>query len=222
MPTIIQHLDAIEHLELVLPEFQREYVWKLDQAKKLLTSLYQDYPTGSLLFWETANPPDIKNNALPKNFIGRVRVLLDGQQRLTTLYLLIKGEIPPYYTQEDIINDPRDLYFHMRKCEFEYYGPVKMGNDPFWIRVVDFFQGKKPGIFKLAQEHAKDENPMDLAQKLSDNLQMLEKIKDHNYPVQLVPGTADIDVAIDVFDLVNSQGTRLTEADLALAHMAGR
>jgi hypothetical protein len=222
MPTIIQHLDAIEHLELVLPEFQREYVWKLDQAKQLLMSLYRDYPTGSLLFWETANPPDIKNNALPKNFIGRVRVLLDGQQRLTTLYLLIKGEIPPYYTAEDIINDPRELYFHMLKREFEYYGPVKMGNDPFWIRVVDFFQGKKPSIFKLAQEHAKDEDPMDLAQKLSDNLQTLEKIKDHDYPVQVVPSTADIDAAIDVFDLVNSQGTRLTEADLALAHMAGR
>jgi uncharacterized protein with ParB-like and HNH nuclease domain len=103
MGTIIQHLDAIEHRELVLPEFQREYVWRLDQAKQLMVSLYKDYPTGSLLFWETINPPDIKNNALPKNFVGRIRVLLDGQQRLTTLFLLIKGEVPPYYTQGNCI-----------------------------------------------------------------------------------------------------------------------
>src|SRR5262249_44453853 len=155
MTTIIQHLDAIEHRELVLPEFQREYVWDLEQAKQLMVSLYRSYPTGSLLFWETASPPDIKNNALPTSFVGRVRVLLDGQQRLTTLYLLLKGEIPPYYTKEDILNDPRDLYFHLQKREFEYYGPVKMGKDPFWIKVTDFFQGRKPNIFALTQQYGR-------------------------------------------------------------------
>lgn len=222
MGTIIQYLDAIEHRELVLPEFQREYVWKLDQAKQLMVSLFKDYPTGSLLFWETANPPDIKNNALPKNFVGRIRVLLDGQQRLTTLYMLIKGEIPPYYSQDDILHDPRDLYFHLLKRDFEYFGPVKMGNDPLWIKVVDFFKGNKPKIFKLAQAVCGDNDPMELAEKLNESVAMLEKIKDRDCPIQVVPSTADIDDAIDVFDLVNSQGTRLTEADLALAHMAGR
>src|SRR5438105_15494885 len=95
--TIGQHLDAIEHCEIVLPEFQREYVWSLEQAKQLVVSLFRGYPTGSILLWETANPPDIKNNALPTNFVGRTRVLLDGQQRLTTRYLLLKGQEPLVY-----------------------------------------------------------------------------------------------------------------------------
>jgi hypothetical protein len=224
MGTIIQHLEAIEHLELVLPEFQREYVWGLEQAKQLMVSLYRGYPTGSLLFWETANPPAIKNNALPKNYVGRVRVLLDGQQRLTTLYLFIKGEIPPYYTSEDLMHDPRDLYFHLVDRDFEYYGPIKMGKDPFWIRVVDFFEGVRPNIFALAQAQTqlRGGDPMELAEQLNASMNLLEGIKQQDYPVQTVPSDADIDDAIDVFDRVNSLGTRLTEAELALAHMAGR
>jgi hypothetical protein len=219
---IIQHLDAIEHRELVLPEFQREYVWDLEQAKQLMVSLYRGYPTGSLLFWETASPPDIKNNALPTSFVGRVRVLLDGQQRLTTLYLLLKGEIPPYYTKEDILNDPRDLHFHLQKREFEYYGPVKMGKDPFWIKVTDFFQGRKPNIFTLTQQYVRDADPMVYAEHLGESIALLEKIKDRDYPAQTVPSGADIDDAIDVFDRVNSLGTRLTQAELALTHMSGK
>lgn len=220
MATVIQHLEAIEHRELVLPEFQREYVWNLEQAKQLMVSLYRDYPTGSLLFWDTANPPEIKNNAIPKNHIGRLRVLLDGQQRLTTLYLLIKGEIPPYYSAEDIKHDPRGLHFHLLRGEFEY--PTKERSDPLWIRVVDFFGGKKPSIFKLAQEHSRGADPMEFAERLNTNVMTLEGIKNRDYPFQTVPSSAEIEDAIDVFDRVNSLGTSLTKAELALTHMSGK
>ena len=88
-------LDEIRNRGLVLPEFQREYVWGRDQAKQLLASLLKGYPVGALLFWRTDNPPDLKNmDRLPQKS-GMIRVLLDGQQRLTTLYMLIEGEIPP-------------------------------------------------------------------------------------------------------------------------------
>lgn len=220
MKTIIQHLNDIEYMELVLPEFQREYVWRKGQAKQLMVSLFKGYPIGSLLLWETASPPDIKNNAIAKKQGGLVKVLLDGQQRLTTLYLLIKGKIPPYYTEKEIEHDPRDLYFHLITTEFEYYGPVKMGQDPHWVKVTDFFNGVKPDIISLSMT---DEG-VD-AQKLATlnaNTQHLESIKNNDYPAQTVPSTADIEDAIDVFDRVNSMGTRLTEAELALTHMSGK
>jgi uncharacterized protein with ParB-like and HNH nuclease domain len=56
-------LEKIELKEMVLPEFQREYTWNRDQVKKLFVSLFKGYPTGSLLIWETSNPPKIKNDA---------------------------------------------------------------------------------------------------------------------------------------------------------------
>lgn len=109
MAKISKLLEAIKDQEIVVPEFQREYVWSLEQAKELIVSLFQEYPTGSILVWETNKPPEIKNNAVKKEKVGWISVLLDGQQRLTTLYLLMKDAIPPYYRETDIINDPRNL-----------------------------------------------------------------------------------------------------------------
>ena len=118
---IRQILDGVESLEMVMPEFQREYVWPLDDAKQLLVSMFKGYPTGCLLFWETENPPEIKNKAVDKSKLGLTKVILDGQQRLTTLYLILKGKIPPYYTQEDIQQDPRHLYFNVLSADFQFY-----------------------------------------------------------------------------------------------------
>jgi uncharacterized protein with ParB-like and HNH nuclease domain len=75
----------------VLPEFQREYVWTRDQAKQLIVSLVKGYPVGGLLVWKTDQPPELKNvKKLPEK-MGAVHVLLDGQQRLTTLHMLLTG-----------------------------------------------------------------------------------------------------------------------------------
>src|SRR5688572_7819956 len=93
--------------EIALPEFQREYVWEVEQAQQLLQSLYNTYPTGSLLFWETTTPPAIKRAQAVPELAGQHQIILDGQQRLTTLYLLIQGEPPPYYSIGEIEHDPR-------------------------------------------------------------------------------------------------------------------
>ncbi len=221
---ISELLDSIRKLDLVLPEFQREYVWKKDQAKKLMASLVKDYPVGGLLVWKTDTPPELKNiDNLPEK-LGTIQVLLDGQQRLTTLHMLITGEIPAYYTKEEIENDPRDLYVNLRTLNFQYYQPSKMKNDPFWKRVFDCFEVKgniKP--LKIAQEAAiEGEDQMDLAQILMENLTAIRNIKEITLPVQLVPCSANLDEAIDIFDRVNSQGTKLTDAELALTHVTGK
>ena len=53
-------LDKVDEKQLFVPAFQREYVWKRDDAKQLLDSLVKEYPTGTMLLWETANPPELK------------------------------------------------------------------------------------------------------------------------------------------------------------------
>ncbi|MCK5833681.1 DUF262 domain-containing protein, partial [bacterium] len=122
--TIRELLDGIEKLDYVLPEFQREYVWGLERAKQLFVSLFNKYPTGSLLVWKTQNPPEIKNNAIDRERIGTTAILLDGQQRLTTLYLLVNNEIPPYYKEEEIAYDPRRLFFNVSSGELLYYQAI--------------------------------------------------------------------------------------------------
>ena len=85
-------ISDIRNQNLVLPEFQREYVWSREQAKQLLVSLTRKYPVGGLLFWKTQEPPELKNvDTIPER-LGTVQVILDGQQRLTTLYMLLTGK----------------------------------------------------------------------------------------------------------------------------------
>lgn len=216
-------MDGIRKLDMVLPEFQREYVWLREQAKQLIVSLYLGYPTGSLLFWKTDNPPDIKNMTIPRDKIGTTLVILDGQQRLTTLYLLTRGEIPPYYREEDINTDPRSLYFDLETGDFQYYQAMRMRNNPTWVAVTDCFPSSRVNPFEVAnQKLTPGQDPFKLAQCYNDNLTRLRNILERDYPIQIVPSSAHIDDAINVFDRVNSLGTKLTDADLALAHITGK
>lgn len=106
-------LREIELNELVLPEFQREFVWNREQVRALMESLFKDFPTGSFLLWKTTKPPALKNKVVRRD-AGSVKVILDGQQRLTSLYLLIKNAIPQYYAKKDITEDPRNLHFDLK------------------------------------------------------------------------------------------------------------
>ena len=217
-------LMRIQKKDIVLPEFQREYIWTLEQSKQLIVSLFKSYPVGAFLFWNTDNPPEIKNIAVNKDKIGRVIVILDGQQRLTTLYLLIRNEIPPYYIKKDIEHDPRHLYFNLQSGEFLYYKPKEMKNNPLWVKVIDCFS-KDSNIspIAIAKELSEEDNKaIEIADTLYNNLTKLKNILKAQFPVQYIPGEAGIDESIDIFDRVNSLGTKLSDADLALTHITGK
>jgi len=213
-------------MAIVMPEFQREFVWTLEQSKQLMVSLYRGYPTGGLLFWEARGEdvPEIKNNAVTKDKMGLIKVILDGQQRVTTLYLLINGEIPPYYSEKDISYDPRHLYFNLKTGEFQYYMKQKMENDPLWQKVVDCFNEKKVNAVDIVDLLNGQDVSIDreLLKQVNDNLTNLKSIEKMEYPYQTVPTSARLDEAIDVFDRVNSKGTKLTDAELVLTHITGK
>jgi len=216
-------LGGIKDKEIVIPEFQREYVWSLGQSKDLVISLFKRYPTGSILIWDTTNPPEIKNDAIDENKIGRTQVLLDGQQRLTTLYLFIKGEVPPYYNEQDITYDPRHLYFNLKTSEFKYYQRQEMERSPFWKSVVECFNQDINPFVLIENLNIEDSNEkLKIGNIINKNLSQLKSILEIDYFVQFVPEGVSVDKAIDIFDKVNSRGTKLTDAELVLTHIAGK
>jgi hypothetical protein len=220
---ISEALFSIQKQDLVLPEFQREYVWGKEQAKQLIVSLVKGYPVGGLLVWKTDSPPELKNvNELPDR-LGTVMVLLDGQQRLTTLHMLITGEIPAYYRPPEIQNDPRDLYINVETGDLQYHQPMKMKDDPLWQRVTACFQDGQVDLFKIVQQLEPDpQAAFQRAARLNSNLTKLRGIRDAEIPEQVVPAAAGLADAIDIFDRVNSQGTKLTDAELALTHITAK
>ena len=108
---IYQIIDKINDNQLFVPAFQREYVWKRADAKALFSSLIRKYPTGTLLTWETTTPPELKGQKKYSPEMGAVKLVLDGQQRITTIYMILTGKLPPYYTQEEIKHTVTGLHF---------------------------------------------------------------------------------------------------------------
>ena len=118
-------LNEIGHGEILLPEFQRGYVWNRDQVRGLMQSLYRKHPTGHLLTWRTYKPSLVRGSQSPRD--GHSLLLLDGQQRLTTLYVLFKGEAPLFYEGESLYFD---LYFNMQTEGIPLFPEVANGEQP--------------------------------------------------------------------------------------------
>jgi uncharacterized protein with ParB-like and HNH nuclease domain len=86
-------VGMIERGELRLPEMQRRYVWRAPRVRDLLDSLYRGYPSGSVLVWETDEAQPTQQAAVPQsiNPFASHKLLLDGQQRLTSLSAILRG-----------------------------------------------------------------------------------------------------------------------------------
>src|SRR5262250_1943035 len=87
-------VGMIERGELRLPEMQRRYVWRAPRVRDLLDSLYRGYPSGAILLWDTDDKVPLQEFAIAQdaNPYASTRLLLDGQQRLTSLSAVIRGE----------------------------------------------------------------------------------------------------------------------------------
>lgn len=86
-------VSMIERGELQLPEMQRRYVWTSTRVRDLLDSLYREYPSGTILVWETDTAPPTRDMAIAQvqNPFAAQKLLLDGQQRLTSLSAVIRN-----------------------------------------------------------------------------------------------------------------------------------
>ena len=208
---ILEILTSIDNHEYTIPEFQRGFVWNRNQVKEFFRSLYLGYPSGSFLIWKTKNPSKIRGEQKDPNSIFH-QLILDGQQRLTTIYTIFKGKTPEWYEGVALRTD---LYFDLNTEEFEYFMQRKMSNKPQWINVSEFLSqgGVSYFISKLATLSEEDRNYY--LQNI-ETLNKLSAIKDYGYYIKEITLT-DLDKVVEIFNLVNKTGTTLNESDLALA-----
>ncbi len=192
---IRQILDKIDENQLFVPAFQREYVWKRADAKNLISSLIKDYPTGTMLTWETNNPPELKGTHKYTESQGAVKIILDGQQRITTLYMLMTGNIPPYYTEKEIENDIRSLYLNVETLDLEYFKKTFMENNPLWVNITDLFKGNvrdRDITDELEKRNNGERLPRDQESRISDNIIAVKRIEDRDFIEQIIPVKATI------------------------------
>lgn len=212
--TILSQIDLGSY---AMPVFQRGYVWNRDQVRKLMNSLYQGYPIGQLLVWDTSTDPNIARGEGPLT-PGHVNLILDGQQRITTLYGVIRGQAPKFF--EGNANSFTGLYFNVDDEVFEFYMPAKMSNNIAWISVTELMQ-KGASVFmqEKVQKHPED---ISFWMNHLAALNKLDGIKELDIHIETVSGEdKTIDVVVEIFNNVNSGGTKLSKGDLALAKICG-
>lgn len=210
--TILDHIDSGH---MALPEFQRGYVWNSDQVRKLFTSLYLRRPVGGLLVWATESKTATHRGDGPLA-AGVVKLLLDGQQRMTSLYGVVRGKPPKFF--DGNAKAFTGLRFHLDAETFEFYQPVKMKDEPLWIDVTELMKKGTAGLGEFVTRLAA--LPA-LAAKVGEYVGRLSRllgVTDVDLHVEEVTGAdKTLDVVVDIFNQVNSGGTKLSKGDLALA-----
>ena len=204
-------LHSIDNGEYKIPEFQRGYVWNSKQVKGFFRSLYLGYPSGSFLIWKTKDPSKIRGSSTETNSTFH-QLILDGQQRLTTIYTIFRGETPDWY---EGVSLRTDLYFNLESQEFEYYMQKKMSNNPEWINVSDFLSKGGVSTFITEIQSLEEEKKNYYLSKIVV-LNKLGSIQDYGYYIKEITIT-ELDKVVEIFNLVNKTGTTLNESDLALA-----
>ena len=196
-------LEELSKGELGLPEIQRGYVWNSFQARDLIDSLYREYPSGLILLWKPEELPELRDGSFEHSNETQIRYLvLDGQQRLTSLKQVFDGEIP--------------VCFNVEEETFQIYS-AKLKVNPCWVSVRDVITR---GAIEILDEI---EGALGLGKEqrkvYGQRLARLEKIKEYRYPVMIIH-TDDYEEVTESFIRINSRGTRLREAELAMAQLA--
>lgn len=209
---------------LHIPEFQRGFVWRPDQVKALVDSLFRNYPIGEILLWRNkayVSPRSTLNGLVDVSWI------VDGQQRTTALCLLFKRK-PYWYETADWNNRVQkiEVYFNVIPQGGVYNFSLKsksIENKPEWVQVSNILNLDKGDLATKARGIAKQMGNADsdtLFTQIFNSLQQLHSLTEKTVYEQEIAHSPE-DVA-EIFGRLNSAGTKVKEADIFIALMAAR
>jgi len=187
---------------IVIPEFQREYVWRPSKAPRLIDSLYRGFPISSLLLWQSTEQTRARRNDPRPQRSALMHWLIDGQQRIITLSRTMSGD-------EGI-----DVVFNPDEEEFRLANAVTR-QDPNWFHVSDIWDDN---IYRKVRHNLDGtRNEVDREARLD----AVRRILDYVIPVvQMVDHS--FDDAVDAFTRINTLGVRLKGDDIESAKIAAR
>ena len=252
--TIAQAIEHIHRNEYLLPAFQRDFVWSAEQIEKLFDSLMKGYPISSMLFWKVKGGTKtdfrfykflsafiqyhrICNDPIPTDNINDFYAVLDGQQRLTSLYIGLCGSYAykDYRKRWDYseYNFPtRHLYFNIsrkytqeesdREFIFSFVDKnISKENDLFidksnekWFRVgkiLALHQDYNYGIDEFAEDNNIDKESKRLLRLLDNVIHTKLNINFYEEDEQKP------DKAVNIFIRINSGGTALSFSDILMS-----
>ncbi|WP_421789881.1 GmrSD restriction endonuclease domain-containing protein [Hyphobacterium sp.] len=220
-PTLRGLIDQIESGDIGLPDLQRPFVWPNVKVRNLFDSMYRGFPVGYLLFWEPAEVTSSK--AIGEDAKQRPARLLivDGQQRLTSLYAVMTGTsvIRKNYKAENI-----EIAFDPLNEKFEV-ADAAIRRDPRYIPNISILWAPDANIFELAGDHIEKLNSVqELSpvekKRIQDSIMRLSQLDKYPFTALELSASVDEEAVSDVFVRINSEGKKLNQADFILTLMS--
>lgn len=243
-------INDVHKGKYLLPAIQREFVWGPYQIERLFDSLMRDYPISSFLFWKVEkdkvndyefyeflrNYHERDNIHNPKaNITGEeeITAVLDGQQRLTSLYIALKGtyayKLPRKRWDNDQAYPKRKLYLNLVKSaeesELEYdfkfltKNEVKNDQNNYWFPVGKILDLKEPGdVSEYLTEFVFDDYSKEARKLANKTLFKLHNIIHEKGSISYYQEKSQLlDKVLNIFIRINSGGTILSYSDLLLS-----
>lgn len=249
--TIKEAIDNVHRKKYLLPAIQREFVWDEEQIEWLFDSLMRDYPVGSFLFWyvQKENSKDFKFYEFIRDYHERnnrhnpeadisgeedITAILDGQQRLTSLYIGLKGsyasKLPNKRRDNDASYPKKELYLNLLapseetdlEYQFEFLTPeqAKVKNDrTFWFKVGDILNMKEQDeVNDFLIDNELTLYPREAARFANKAIFKLHKSIHVTACINFYLETGkELNKVLQIFIRVNSGGTPLSYSDLLLS-----
>jgi len=220
--TIGSLMSDIEREVIALPDLQRPFVWEDTKVRDLLDSLFLGFPVGTLVLWHIASEKEARNIGTEKQSRQATTLIIDGQQRLTSLAAVIGGV--------DVVGkDERKrkitIGFRPRDGRFEVADAAIHSDPEFVPNVTELWTGARQNsqirrelINKLRDKgRVVNEAYEDAVER---NLEIARAITSYRFPTIEIresanAGSSEEDIA-EIFVRLNNQGTRLGQADFVL------
>ena len=206
---------------LSLPDLQRPFVWDRARVRDLFDSLYRGYPAGYFLFWATAAKVDNHAVGTAERIAPMSKMIVDGQQRLTSIYSVFKGE--PVLTAD---NEEQLIRISFRPLTAEFsVANAATENDPEWLTSISDIWTSDEGQYAyinrfITELKASQELSPDLEKNVADALGRLASLQNYQFSALELSADLEIDEVAEVFVRINSQGISLNSADFILTLMS--
>lgn len=217
----LTHLvEDIRHGNIALPDIQRPFVWSSTKIRDLFDSMYRGYPVGTLMFWETGAEVGTRQVGGGESAKVASKLIVDGQQRLTSLYAVLTGSAVLTKTFERkrirIAFRPADETFEVADAAIE--------KDPEFLPDLTALwrDGSRPTVRQYLSRLVASRPDLNESEKdlLADRIDRVHDLQSFRFQVVELNSSADEEQVADIFVRINSEGVQLKQSDFILTLMS--
>ncbi len=219
--TVEELVSGVDKGTIRLPDIQRPFVWPNSKVRDLVDSMYRGYPVGELMFWQNQDTTHTKaiGDDSAKTQQASLQVV-DGQQRLTSLYAVVKGlrVWRNDYTREQVI-----IAFNPLTKRFEVPNAATKHSVEWIADITSVFASAFDAEDKYIEELRKDPKyqfDRSLKRRIRTAIANVEALKRYEFTAVQIKEDVQRETVADIFVRINSEGVTLSAADFILTWLS--